>query len=222
MGSLALNERKKYFEAPRVPTDIEVPEKVITAKNILDAQGATAVIDWVKNQESVLMTDTTFRDAHQSLLATRVRTQDFKAIAGLTDAALPELFSSEMWGGATFDVAYRFLTEDPWQRLRKIRQLMPNTLLQMLFRGSNAVGYQNYPDNVIEEFIKESARQGVDVFRIFDSLNWIPQMEKVFKSFGIPEKLRKQQFVILGTSMIQPEQNIMFNITLIWLKNWKI
>ncbi len=157
---------KKYFEAPRVPTDIEVPEKVITAKNILDAQGATAVIDWVKNQESVLMTDTTFRDAHQSLLATRVRTQDFKAIAGLTDAALPELFSSEMWGGATFDVAYRFLTEDPWQRLRKIRQLMPNTLLQMLFRGSNAVGYQNYPDNVIEEFIKESARQGVDVFRI--------------------------------------------------------
>lgn len=169
---------KKYFEAPRVPTDVEVPEKVITAKNILDAQGATAVIDWVKNQESVLMTDTTFRDAHQSLLATRVRTQDFKAIAGLTDAALPELFSSEMWGGATFDVAYRFLTEDPWQRLRKIRQLMPNTLLQMLFRGSNAVGYQNYPDNVIEEFIKESARQGVDVFRIFDSLNWIPQMEK--------------------------------------------
>lgn len=151
---------------------------MITAKNILDAQGATAVIDWVKNQESVLMTDTTFRDAHQSLLATRVRTQDFKAIAGLTDAALPELFSSEMWGGATFDVAYRFLTEDPWQRLRKIRQLMPNTLLQMLFRGSNAVGYQNYPDNVIEEFIKESARQGVDVFRIFDSLNWIPQMEK--------------------------------------------
>ncbi len=213
---------KKYFEAPRVPTDIEVPEKVITAKNILDAQGATAVIDWVKNQESVLMTDTTFRDAHQSLLATRVRTQDFKAIAGLTDAALPELFSSEMWGGATFDVAYRFLTEDPWQRLRKIRQLMPNTLLQMLFRGSNAVGYQNYPDNVIEEFIKESARQGVDVFRIFDSLNWIPQMEKSIQVVRDTGKLRKQQFVILGTSMIQPEQNIMFNITLIWLKNWKI
>ena len=171
---------------------------MITAKNILDAQGATAVIDWVKNQESVLMTDTTFRDAHQSLLATRVRTQDFKAIAGLTDAALPELFSSEMWGGATFDVAYRFLTEDPWQRLRKIRQLMPNTLLQMLFRGSNAVGYQNYPDNVIEEFIKESARQGVDVFRIFDSLNWIPQMEKVFKSFGIPENCGSSNLLYWG------------------------
>ncbi|BDQ61354.1 hypothetical protein EfsSVR2332_14320 [Enterococcus faecalis] len=213
---------KKYFEAPRVPTDIEVPEKVITAKNILDAQGATAVIDWVKNQESVLMTDTTFRDAHQSLLATRVRTQDFKAIAGLTDAALPELFSSEMWGGATFDVAYRFLTEDPWQRLRKIRQLMPNTLLQMLFRGSNAVGYQNYPDNVIEEFIKESARQGVDVFRIFDSLNWIPQMEKSIQVVRDTGKIAEAAIVILGTSMIQPEQNIMFNITLIWLKNWKI
>ena len=111
------------------------------------------------------MTDTTFRDAHQSLLATRVRTQDFKAIAGLTDAALPELFSSEM-GWRYVRCCLSLLTEDPWQRLRKIRQLMPNTLLQMLFRGSNAVGYQNYPDNVIEEFIKESARQGVDVFRI--------------------------------------------------------
>ncbi|MBO0447874.1 pyruvate carboxylase [Enterococcus sp. AZ170] len=169
---------KKYFDAPRIPTDLELRSEYVTAKNILDKDGAHGVVDWVKKQENVLLTDTTFRDAHQSLLATRVRTQDFKEIARLTGEGLPELFSSEMWGGATFDVAYRFLNEDPWQRLRKIRKLMPNTLLQMLFRGSNAVGYQNYPDNVIEEFIKESARQGIDVFRIFDSLNWLPQMEK--------------------------------------------
>lgn len=149
-----------------------------TGKNILDEQGPEAVADWVKKENSVLLTDTTFRDAHQSLLATRVRTQDIIKIASCTEEALPQLFSCEVWGGATFDVAYRFLNEDPWVRLRKIREAMPNTLLQMLFRGSNAVGYQNYPDNVIEEFIKESARQGIDVFRIFDSLNWLPQMEK--------------------------------------------
>lgn len=170
--------QKRFYDEPRIPTDLVIKEEYTTAKNVLDAQGAQGVVDWIKQQENVLLTDTTFRDAHQSLLATRVRTQDFKEIARLTGEGLPELFSSEMWGGATFDVAYRFLNEDPWERLRKIRRLMPNTLLQMLFRGSNAVGYQNYPDNVIEEFIKESARQGIDVFRIFDSLNWLPQMEK--------------------------------------------
>lgn len=170
--------QKKFYDEPRIPTDLVLRENYITAKNVLDAQGAQGVVEWIKQQDNVLLTDTTFRDAHQSLLATRVRTQDFKEIARLTGEGLPELFSSEMWGGATFDVAYRFLNEDPWERLRKIRRLMPNTLLQMLFRGSNAVGYQNYPDNVIEEFIKESAKQGIDVFRIFDSLNWLPQMEK--------------------------------------------
>src|SRR5699024_6601939 len=149
-----------------------------SAKNILDERGAAGLATWVKDQKELLLTDTTFRDAHQSLLATRVRTKDFSKIADLTEKAMPQLFSAEMWGGATFDVAYRFLNEDPWQRLRMIRQLMPNSLLQMLFRGSNAVVYSNYPDNVLVEFIKEAAAQGIDVFRIFDSLNWIPQMEK--------------------------------------------
>ena len=152
-------------------------KKIISAKNILDQSGPQAVANWVKGQKEVLLTDTTFRDAHQSLLATRVRTHDIEKIAHQTQIAIPELFSSEMWGGATFDVAYRFLNEDPWERLRKIRKQMPNTLLQMLFRGSNAVGYSNYPDNVIQAFIKESAKQGIDVFRIFDSLNWTAQME---------------------------------------------
>lgn len=169
---------KPFFEVPRVPNKIERSnQKIVTAKDILDKEGPKAVSKWVQQQQSVLLTDTTFRDAHQSLLATRVRTHDIEKIAAQTQLAIPQLFSSEMWGGATFDVAYRFLNEDPWERLRKIRQQMPNTLMQMLFRGSNAVGYSNYPDNVIQAFIKESAKQGIDVFRIFDSLNWTAQME---------------------------------------------
>lgn len=189
---------KKYYDAPRIPTDLELREGYVTAKSILEKSGAQGVVDWVRAQENVLLTDTTFRDAHQSLLATRVRTQDFKEIARLTDEGIPELFSSEMWGGATFDVAYRFLNEDPWQRLRKIRRLMPNTLLQMLFRGSNAVGYQNYPDNVIEEFIKESAKQGIDVFRIFDSLNWLPQMEKSIQTVRDTGKIAEAAICYTG------------------------
>ena len=171
-------KEKPFFEVPRVPNKIERSnQKIVTAKDILDKEGPKAVSKWVQQQQSVLLTDTTFRDAHQSLLATRVRTHDIEKIAAQTQLAIPQLFSSEMWGGATFDVTYRFLNEDPWERLRKIRQQMPNILMQMLFRGSNAVGYSNYPDNVIQAFIKESAKQGIDVFRIFDSLNWTAQME---------------------------------------------
>ena len=170
---------KKFFEPARKPKELVLLEdSVVNAKSLLDQQGANAVSNWVKQAKEVLLTDTTFRDAHQSLLATRVRTQDFLNIAAETEKAIPQLFSSEVWGGATFDVAYRFLSEDPWERLEKLRKEMPKTLLQMLFRGSNAVGYQNYPDNVIESFIQQAAKSGVDVFRIFDSLNWIPQMEK--------------------------------------------
>ena len=171
-------EKKIYHTNPRIPQIIQTEPKILTAKNILDAKGANAVVEHIKNTDEVLLTDTTFRDAHQSLLATRVRTTDLKQIARETEQAIPELFSSEMWGGATFDVAYRFLNEDPWIRLKKLRKLMPNTLFQMLFRGSNAVGYQNYPDNVLKEFIDVAASEGIDVFRIFDSLNWLPQMEK--------------------------------------------
>ncbi|EPH95272.1 pyruvate carboxylase [Enterococcus faecalis 13-SD-W-01] len=188
---------KPFYEEPRMPEDLDL-RSYRTAKNILDEQGADAVTDWIKSQENLLLTDTTFRDAHQSLLATRVRTQDLKKIARLTGDGLPELFSSEMWGGATFDVAYRFLNEDPWKRLRKIRSLMPNTLLQMLFRGSNAVGYSNYPDNVLVEFVKEAAAQGIDVFRIFDSLNWIPQMEKSIQAVRDSGKIAEAAICYTG------------------------
>ncbi|OOL58572.1 pyruvate carboxylase, partial [Enterococcus faecium] len=189
---------KPFYEEPRMPKDLITRTDYVTAKNVLDAKGADALVEWIKGQENLLLTDTTFRDAHQSLLATRVRTKDFKQIARLTGEGLPELFSSEMWGGATFDVAYRFLNEDPWQRLRKIRSLMPNTLLQMLFRGSNAVGYSNYPDNVLVEFVKEAAAQGIDVFRIFDSLNWTPQMEKSIQAVRDTGKIAEAAICYTG------------------------
>ncbi len=145
-------------------------------KQILDEQGAKGLVEWVKEQKKVLLTDTTFRDAHQSLLATRMRTYDMNLIAEPTARMLPNLFSVEMWGGATYDVAMRFLHEDPWERLALLRKKMPNLLFQMLLRGSNAVGYTNYPDNLIRDFVKQAADAGIDVFRIFDSLNWIEGM----------------------------------------------
>lgn len=168
--------KKPVFDQPVIPS-INYSEAFPSGtKQILDERGAEGVAKWVSEQKEVLLTDTTFRDAHQSLLATRVRTHDLKQIAEPTARLLPHLFSSEMWGGATFDVAMRFLHEDPWERLLTLRKQMPNLLLQMLFRSSNAVGYTNYPDNVIKEFVQKSAEAGIDVFRIFDSLNWLPGM----------------------------------------------
>jgi pyruvate carboxylase len=146
-------------------------------RQLLDSLGPKDFARWTMNQQRLLLTDTTFRDAHQSLLATRVRTHDIEAVAGYVARTLPGLYSLEMWGGATFDVAMRFLLEDPWERLRRLRKAVPNICFQMLLRASNAVGYTAYPDNVVREFIAESARQGIDIFRIFDSLNWLPNME---------------------------------------------
>lgn len=192
-------EKKRFYTKPRMPKQlVQTAVRQETAKDILDQSGPEAVTAWVAKQKNVLLTDTTFRDAHQSLLATRVRTSDFLTIAEQTGVALPELFSSELWGGATFDVAYRFLNEDPWKRLRELRKRMPHTLFQMLFRGSNAVGYQNYPDNVIVEFIKESAKQGIDVFRIFDSLNWVPQMEQSIKTVRDTGKIAEAAICYTG------------------------
>ena len=142
----------------------------------LEELGPERFAKWMLGEQRVLLTDTTMRDAHQSLLATRVRTQDMVAIAPYYATLLPQLFSMECWGGATFDVAMRFLSEDPWQRLAMFRERMPNLLLQMLLRSANAVGYTNYPDNVVRFFVKRAAAGGIDVFRIFDSLNWVENM----------------------------------------------
>jgi pyruvate carboxylase len=132
---------------------------------------------WLRDQKKLMITDTTFRDAHQSLLATRFRTQELLNIADVYAQLCPELFSLEMWGGATFDTSMRFLKECPWARLEQLRVRVPNILFQMLLRASNAVGYTNYPDNVVQEFVKEAAAAGIDVFRVFDALNWMPNMK---------------------------------------------
>ena len=160
--------------APRVPyVDAPVPDGT---KQRLDAVGPDKFARWMREQDRVLVTDTTMRDAHQSLLATRMRTQDIARIAGVYARALPQLLSLECWGGATFDVAMRFLTEDPWERLALVREGAPNLLLQMLLRGANGVGYTNYPDNVVRHFVRQAAAGGIDLFRVFDCLNWVDNM----------------------------------------------
>ncbi|MED4972670.1 pyruvate carboxylase [Geobacillus kaustophilus NBRC 102445] len=169
-------KKKPVFDKPRVPKVSQTEPIPAGTKQILDGRGPEGLVRWIQEQPRVLLTDTTFRDAHQSLLATRVRTIDLLRIAEPTARLLPNLFSLEMWGGATFDVAYRFLKEDPWDRLLKLRERIPNILFQMLLRSANAVGYKNYPDNVIREFVEKSAQAGIDVFRIFDSLNWVKGM----------------------------------------------
>ncbi len=170
-------KKKPIHAAPRKPEIDIITEVPAGTKQILDERGPEGLSKWILEQDDVLLTDTTLRDAHQSLLATRMRSHDMYAVAKETARLQSDLFSMEMWGGATFDVSYRFLKEDPWQRLIKLREDIPNVLFQMLFRGANAVGYKNYPDNVIREFARTSAEAGIDVFRIFDSLNWIKGME---------------------------------------------
>jgi len=158
-------------EPPLIDSDI--PDGT---KQRLDRDGPDAFAKWMREQKQVLLTDTTMRDAHQSLLATRMRTHDIARIAGVYARALPNLLSLECWGGATFDVAMRFLTEDPWERLAMVREAAPNLLLQMLLRGANGVGYTNYPDNVVRHFVTQAKQGGVDLFRVFDCLNWVENM----------------------------------------------
>ncbi len=162
----------KPARTPALKSDVVTPG----TRNLLETKGPQAVADWMKAQKQLLITDTTMRDGHQSLLATRMRSIDMIQAAPAYAANLPQLFSVECWGGATFDVAYRFLQECPWQRLRDIRKAMPNLLTQMLLRASNGVGYTNYPDNVVQEFVRQATETGVDVFRVFDSLNWVENM----------------------------------------------
>ncbi|MDO9381899.1 MAG: pyruvate carboxylase [Hyphomicrobiaceae bacterium] len=145
-------------------------------RQLLAKLGPKKFSSWMKDQKRVLLTDTTMRDAHQSLLATRCRTFDIVAAADAYSRGTPQLFSLECWGGATFDVAMRFLSEDPWERLAEIREAVPNIMTQMLVRGANGVGYTTYPDNVVRYFIEQAANAGMDLFRVFDCLNWVEQM----------------------------------------------
>jgi len=161
------------------------------SRDVFREGGIKGLVQWINQQPSLLITDTTMRDAHQSLLATRVRTDDMLRIAPAYAATASQLFSLEMWGGATFDTSMRFLKECPWQRLADLRSAVPNILFQMLLRASNAVGYTNYPDNVVKMFVREAAAAGMDIFRVFDALNWVPNMrvamDAVIESGGICE-----------------------------------
>lgn len=180
-------------------------------KQLLDEKGPQAVANWVKEQKDVLITDTTFRDAHQSLLATRVRSHDLLKIAPATAKVMQDNFSLELWGGATFDVAFNFLKENPWQRLHDLREAIPNVLFQMLLRASNAVGYKNYPDNVIQKFVKQSAEAGVDVFRIFDSLNWVEQMKVANEAVQEAGKISEGTICYTG-DILNPERSNIYTL----------
>jgi pyruvate carboxylase len=159
-------------QVPRVPSG-DPPDG---GKQLLEKLGPEGFAKWMFDQEKLLVTDTTMRDAHQSLLATRLRSHDILAAAPWYAHAFSNLLSLESWGGATFDVAMRFLNEDPWERLARLCERTPNLLQQMLLRGANGVGYKNYPDNVVRFFVQQSAAAGIDLFRVFDSLNWAENM----------------------------------------------
>lgn len=179
IGNIIVNEKPKgkpIFDKPRVPA-VPAGDPPVGFKLLLDTKGPEGLRDAVLCEKKLLLGDTTLRDAHQSLLATRVRTRDMLQIAPTMSHALAGVFALEMWGGATFDVAYRFLHESPWERLFELRRRIPNIPFQMLCRGANAVGYTNYPDNLIRAFIAQAACSGIDIFRIFDSLNWLPAMD---------------------------------------------
>ncbi len=183
IADISVNGHPETAGRAQPPADARKPvppapkaEPASGTRQMLERQGAKAVADWMLAQKRLLVTDTTMRDGHQSLLATRMRSLDMIKVAPSYAANLPDLFSVECWGGATFDVAYRFLQESPWQRLRDLRERMPNLMTQMLLRASNGVGYTNYPDNVVQSFVRQAAVSGIDVFRVFDSLNWVENM----------------------------------------------
>jgi len=176
----------------------EEPPPESPAHAVFRTEGPEGLGRWLRAQERLLVTDTTFRDAHQSLLATRVRTRDLLEIAPAAAHAMPGLLSWEMWGGATFDVCMRFLLEDPWARLAGLRERIPGGLFQMLLRGANAVGYTNYPDNVVRAFIQESAQAGIDIFRIFDALNYVPNMELAIEEVARAGKVAEASICYTG------------------------
>ena len=194
-----------FEPAPTVPFNPAQAPTAGTRDKLLEL-GPEGFSKWVLDQKPLFITDTTFRDAHQSLFATRVRTFDMLAVAAAVAHHTPNLFSMEMWGGATFDSAMRFLHEDPWERLRLLRKMVPNICFQMLFRGSNAVGYSNYPDNVVSGFVKESSEAGMDIFRIFDSLNYLPNLKAAMEAVQGTKSLCEGTICYTG-NILDPERD---------------
>ncbi len=223
LGDVILNGNPEV-KGKKIPEVIEpavLPAEPKTAppagtRQLLQKLGPEKFAAWARKEKRLLITDTTFRDAHQSLMATRVRTHDLLATAGAVARRLSELFSLEMWGGATFDSSMRFLHEDPWQRLRSLRAAIPNICFQMLLRGANAVGYTSYPDNVIRQFVREAHAQGMDIFRVFDSLNSIENMrvslDAVLESGAVCEAAICYTGEILDRS--RPKYSLKYYVTL--------
>ena len=212
LGEVIVNGNPEVAGKPR-PQSIRpapIPNHIPGAppegtKQLLEKLGPEKFAEWTRSQKRLLITDTTFRDAHQSLMATRVRTYDMAAISNFVAHRLSSLYSLEMWGGATFDVALRFLLEDPWTRLRVLREAIPNICFQMLFRASNGVGYSAYPDNAVEAFILESAAQGIDIFRVFDALNWLPNMKQSIESIRKTNKVCEASICYTG-DLLDPKR----------------
>ncbi len=213
VADITVNGHPETEGRPMPPADLRDPKcperraetPPYGTKTLLDEKGPQGVADWMKAQPQLLITDTTMRDGHQSLLATRMRSIDMIRVAPAYATNLPQLFSVECWGGATFDVAYRFLQECPWQRLRDLRAAMPNVMTQMLLRASNGVGYTNYPDNVVEAFVKQAADTGVDVFRVFDSLNWVENMRVAMDAVQASGKVCEGTICYTG-DILNPER----------------
>ncbi|SNX69003.1 pyruvate carboxylase [Cereibacter ovatus] len=212
IADITVNGHPETAGRPRPPADLRDPKApepkgapAPGTRTLLEEKGPQAVADWMAAQTRVLMTDTTMRDGHQSLLATRMRSIDMIKVTPAYAANLPGLFSVECWGGATFDVAYRFLQECPWQRLRDIRERLPNVMTQMLLRASNGVGYTNYPDNVVQEFVRQAAETGVDVFRVFDSLNWVENMRVAMDAVIEADKLCEGTICYTG-DLLDPDR----------------
>ncbi|WP_205510637.1 pyruvate carboxylase [Longitalea arenae] len=199
------------FRTPVVPDALQQHISKGT-KDRLTEMGREGFVDWLKKHPAIQYTDTTFRDAHQSLLATRVRTTDMLKVAETVAKNHPEIFSLEMWGGATFDVALRFLHECPWQRLQLMRERIPNILFQMLIRGSNAVGYTAYPDNLVDTFIEESWKNGIDIFRIFDSLNWLEGMKVSINAVRERTGGLAEACICYTGDFLDPQRNQKFNL----------
>jgi len=195
--AVAKRARPDTIAAARVPQHADLPQPE-GSRQRFEALGASGFAQWMLDQPQVLITDTTFRDAHQSLLATRMRSYDMLQVADAYSRLLPGLFSVECWGGATFDVSMRFLHECPWIRLQELRRRMPNILTQMLLRASNGVGYTNYPDNVVRYFVAQAAANGVDIFRIFDSLNWVENMRVAIDAVAETGKLAEAAICYTG------------------------
>ncbi|HSM42309.1 MAG TPA: pyruvate carboxylase, partial [Afifellaceae bacterium] len=213
IADVTVNGHPEARGRPEPPAD--VPKPVVPAfdgeppegtRQRLERDGPEAFAKWMRGETGTLVTDTTMRDAHQSLLATRMRTYDIAAVAEAYTTGLPELLSLECWGGATFDVAMRFLTEDPWERLARIRDGAPNLLMQMLVRGANGVGYTNYPDNVVRFFVKQSAEAGIDLFRVFDCLNWVENMRLCMDAICETGKLCEAAICYTG-DLLDPDRS---------------